>query len=93
MDVSGPLSTQPNTPSKEQARIEQLREASEKLEAGFLAEMLKASGLGKTPDTFGGGTGEDQFTSFLVQAHAEKLVEAGGIGLAEHIFQALVERE
>ncbi|WP_417242211.1 rod-binding protein [Celeribacter sp.] len=93
MDVSGSLAPQTSTLTKDQARIEQLRDASEKLEAGFLAEMLKASGLGKTPDTFGGGTGEDQFTSFLVQAQAEKLVEAGGIGLAEHIFQALVEKE
>lgn len=93
MDVFGSLAPQTSTLTKDQARIEQLRDASEKLEAGFLAEMLKASGLGKTPDTFGGGTGEDQFTSFLVQAQAEKLVEAGGIGLAEHIFQALVEKE
>lgn len=93
MDVSGSLAPQTSTLTKDQARIEQLRDASEKLEAGFLAEMLKASGLGKTPDTFGGGTGEDQFTSFLVQAQAEKLVEAGGIGLAEHIFQTLVEKE
>ncbi len=93
MDVSGSLAPQTSALTKDQARIEQLRDASEKLEAGFLAEMLKASGLGKTPDTFGGGTGEDQFTSFLVQAQAEKLVEAGGIGLAEHIFQALVEKE
>ncbi|WP_439104406.1 rod-binding protein [Celeribacter marinus] len=91
MDVSGSLSPAPKTP--DQMRTDQLRDASQKLEAGFLAEMLKASGFGKTPDAFGGGTGEDQFTSFLVQAQAEKLVEAGGIGLAKHIFQALVEKE
>mgnify|MGYP001772772711 FL=1 len=70
---------------------EKLQDAANKLEATFLAEMLKTAGFGETPDTFGGGTGEDQFSSFLVQAQAEKIVEAGGIGLAEHIFDALKE--
>lgn len=51
--------------------------------------MLKASGLGKPQDAFGGGAGEDQFQSFLVQAQAEEMVRAGGIGLAESLFQAL----
>lgn len=66
-----------------------LKEAAQKLEAIFLAEMLKASGLGKPQDAFGGGAGEDQFQSFLVQAQAEEMVRAGGIGLAESLFQAL----
>lgn len=70
-----------------------LREAAEQLEASFLSEMLKAAGLGKTIDGFGGGAGEDQFSSFLVQAQAEEMVRAGGIGLAEAIFNALKERE
>ncbi|MCA0044249.1 rod-binding protein [Celeribacter litoreus] len=77
---SEPAST-PNT--------QKLREASETLEAQFLAEMLKASGFGKTPDFFGGGSGEDQFTSFLVEAQSKRIVEAGGIGLAEQIFNSL----
>lgn len=72
---------------------QKLRDAAEKLEAGFLAEMLKAAGLGKTLETFGGGAGEDQFSSFLVQAQADEMVRAGGIGLAEAIFDALKERD
>ncbi|THH35322.1 chemotaxis protein chel [Aliishimia ponticola] len=70
-----------------------LKRAAEKLEATFLAEMLKSAGLGQTPSAFGGGAGEDQFSSFLVQAQAEAMVEAGGIGLAETIFDALKERQ
>ncbi|WP_298841102.1 rod-binding protein [uncultured Roseobacter sp.] len=68
-----------------------LREAAEKLEAGFLAEMLKSAGLGKTSDHFGGGSGEDQFSSFLLQEQAMQMVRAGGIGLSESIFQSLKE--
>ena len=68
-----------------------LREAAEKLESAFLAEMLKSAGLGQTSSAFGGGIGEEQFASFLVQAQADKLVEAGGIGLVETIVTALGE--
>lgn len=78
----------PKTPTRD----DKLRDASEKLEASFLAEMLKSAGFGKPPESFGGGEGEDQFTSFLIQAQAEKMVEAGGIGLAEQLFEALKER-
>lgn len=70
-----------------------LRVAADKLEATFLAEMLKSAGLGETRSTFGGGAGEDQFSSFLVQAQAEEMVAAGGIGLAEALFEALKERQ
>lgn len=66
-----------------------LRDVAIKLEASFLAEMLKTAGLGKTPDAFGGGAGEDQFASFLVHEQARALAERGGIGLAETIFNAL----
>ena len=70
-----------------------LREAAQKLEASFLAEMLLAAGLGTARDSFGGGAGEDQFASFLVQEHAMAMVRAGGIGPSEQIYEALKERE
>lgn len=70
-----------------------LRAAAQKLEATFLAEMLKSAGMGESRQSFGGGSGEDQFSSFLVQAQAEKIVAAGGLGLAESLFEALKERQ
>ena len=70
----------------------ELRAVADQLEAGFLAEMLKSAGFGQARDSFGGGAGEDQFSSFLVQAQAEKMVAAGGIGLSESLFQALKGR-
>ena len=73
-------------------RDTQLRAAAEQLEANFLAEMLKSAGFGKSRETFGGGTGEDQFGSFLRQAQAQEMVKRGGIGLAESLFEALRER-
>lgn len=70
-----------------------LREAAVQLEATFLAEMLKSAGLSDAPDTFGGGAGEDQFASLLTRAQAEEMARSGGIGLAETLFQALLEKE
>lgn len=65
---------------------------SQKLESAFLSEMLKSTGLGKTPETFGGGAGEDHFSSFLRDAQAREIVRAGGIGLAPY-FEAIVEEK
>lgn len=67
-------------------------EAARELEATFLAEMLKSAGLGETPEAFGGGAGEEQFGSFLRMEQARAIVGAGGIGLAQSLFEALKER-
>ena len=72
---------------------ETLFKVAQKLEASFLAEMLKSAGFGKARDTFGGGAGEEHFSTFLTQAHASAMVETGGIGLAESIFDALKEKK
>lgn len=70
-----------------------LLEAAQNLEAAFLAEMLQSAGLGKTSEAFGGGAGEDQFSSFLIQEQAKHIVQSGGIGLAQSLFEALKEQE
>jgi len=69
-----------------------LKKAANKLETLFLAEMLKSAGMGKSRDALGGGAGEDQFGSFLREAQAAEMVRAGGIGLAEALFQSLKEQ-
>ena len=84
-----------SSPARAATRLRdaELREAALKLEASFLAEMLKAAGLGRMSSEFGGGPGEEQFASFLVRAQAEKMVSTGGIGLAQTIFDALKEQQ
>lgn len=80
--------------SRSQAeRIELLRETAKAFEATFLAEMLKNTGLGKSRDSFGGGAGEDAFSSMLTTEQANLMADSGGIGLAEHIFNSLAARE
>lgn len=65
------------------------RRTAEALEATFLAEMLKGTGINGTPEGWGGGAGEDAFGGFLTQEYGRLLAARGGIGLAEHIFAAI----
>ena len=92
MTVSGPVSPTPLAPPAPQTPPdEKLMAVARQLEASFLAEMLKSAGVGEARQAFGGGAGEDQFSSFLVQEYAEATVQAGGIGLAESIYRSLLQ--
>ncbi len=82
-----PVTTLPQTPSNDA----HLREVAMELEANFLSEMLKGAGLGQSPDGFGGGAGEDQFSSLLRLEQARSMAKSGGIGLAETLYHALKE--
>ncbi len=93
-----PLNHPPNHPTGDREppdtqKHAALRKAAVELEAAFLTEMLKSAGFGKARDAYGGGTGEDQFNSLLIRAQAEQMTLAGGIGLAESLFHALLETE
>ena len=88
VDMGLPVQAPPKAPSAD----DRLHEAARELEATFLAEMLKSADFGKPRESFGGGAGEQQFGSFLREAQAEAMVKAGGIGLAEHLFNALTGR-
>lgn len=72
------------------ARVQKIRAAAEALEGAFLAEMLKPA---EAKSDFGGGVGEEQFASFLREAQAKQLVRAGGVGLSESLFSALIRGE
>ncbi|KIC20658.1 rod-binding protein [Leisingera sp. ANG-Vp] len=75
------------------AASDPLREAAIELEASFLAQMLKSAGLGESREGFGGGAGEEQFTSFLIREQATQIARSGGIGLAESLYHALKETQ
>lgn len=79
----------PPAPSDPHAR---LREVAQDLEAAFLTEMLKHAGFGEARESFGGGIGEEQVSSMLRNEHAQAIADQGGLGLAESIFESLVQR-
>lgn len=74
------------------SRAAQIMDVAQSLEAQFLSEMLKSAGIGRTPEGFGGGAGEDQFASFLREEQAKQMTQAGGIGLAQSLFDAMMAK-
>jgi len=75
------------------ARAAATRTAAQQFEAAILAELLRSAGAGEAASTFGGGIGEEQFASFLVNAQAERIAARGGLGIAEMALRALVARD
>jgi Rod binding domain-containing protein len=89
-----PSSVQPKpvlaaAPDREARGAADARATAEAFEAAFLAEMLKHTGVHRTPDGWGGGAGEDAFGGFLTEEYARLIAAQGGIGLAERIFEAI----
>lgn len=92
MEISRPsTAAQPLRPAIPAEHDKKLMSVARELEASFLSEMLKNAGVGKSREAFGGGVGEDNFSTFLVREYASATVEAGGIGLAESIYRSLVQ--
>lgn len=87
MEISANLRSMRAEPTEKR-----LRDAAVELEATFLTEMLKSAGVGQVRQSFGGGAGEDQFSSFLVRQQATQMAKAGGVGLSEIFFKAMMEK-
>lgn len=68
------------------------RELAHKMEAAFLAEMLKHTPIGKVEGDFAGGVGADQMRSFLLEAYARELSETNAIGLADILYRSIQKR-
>jgi Rod binding domain-containing protein len=66
-----------------------LREVAMEFEAVYLAEVLAGMGVGREPETFGGGFGAEAFRSFLNEAYAERFVRRGGTGIADMVYRQL----
>lgn len=63
----------PNAPTPQQ-------KAADGMEKAFLTEMLKYAGPRPMQGEFGGGIGEDQFSSMLVETYADALAARLNIG-------------
>ena len=69
-----------------------LRKVAKEFESVFLTEMLKHTGVGKTRESFGGGVGEEGFSSLLTQEYASMIADSGSFGLADQIYSALLKK-
>jgi peptidoglycan hydrolase FlgJ len=63
-------------------------------EAVFLNSMFSQMFTGIDGDgPFGGAGGAGVWRSFLSEQYAKSLAKAGGIGIANHVYRALLERQ
>ncbi|MEM8754816.1 MAG: rod-binding protein [Pseudomonadota bacterium] len=85
----GPVAAEPRAAAPAADDRDPLRETAKAFETAYLAEMLTHAGLSKPRKSFGGGAGEDAYASLLAREWAEKIVEAGGVGVAEKIYETL----
>jgi flagellar protein FlgJ len=82
-----------SVPADSQAQRARLQDTAREFEASFLAEMLRAAKFGEPAGNFGGGIGEAQFASLLVDAQASEMAAQGGLGLAEMIVNSLMREQ
>jgi Rod binding domain-containing protein len=68
------------------------RDAAQKFESQFLAQMLGQMFQGiDTDGPFGGGHGEEMFRSLLTDSMAKDMTKAGGIGLADTVQREILK--
>jgi Rod binding domain-containing protein len=69
-----------------------IEETAKKFEAVFISQMLKPMfETVERNEMFSGGHGGKMFRGMMVEEYGKKMAEAGGIGLAEHIKQELID--
>jgi Rod binding domain-containing protein len=73
---------------------EALWDTAKDFEAVFISSMLQPVFDSIDVDgPFGGGQGEKVFRSMLVQEYGQKMVETGGIGLAESVYETMLRAQ
>ena len=78
--------------TSEAAKRGEIKETAKKFETSFLSVMLQQMFEGiKSDGPFGGGAGEDQFRSFMTEAMAKQMTNAGGIGLADTVGREMLK--
>lgn len=74
--------------------IKEIEDTAKEFESVFLAEMLKPMFEGiETDGMFGGGKGEEVFRSFLLKEYGDIMTQAGGIGLADHVKEQIIQMQ
>ena len=73
---------------------EKIREAANEFEAVFISQMLTHMFDGVGDDNaFGGGHAEEVYKSMLIDEYGKIMVNAGGIGVADHVVRQLVGQQ
>lgn len=69
-------------------------ETAKDFEAMFMTEMLKPMFEGIQPDeTFGGGKGEEVFSSLMLDEYGKKMASTGSLGIADLVKEQLIQMQ
>lgn len=80
------------TSAAELAKRGAIKDTAKKFEASFLSVMLQQMFDGvDTPAPFGGGPGEAMFKSFMTEAMAKQMANAGGVGIADTVGREMLK--
>ena len=86
------LTPQAQTPEAKTRK--QIEETAKKFEATFIAQMLGPMFDGaEISAPFGGGPGETAFKSFLLDAVAQQMAKAGGLGMADDLAREMLKMQ
>ena len=70
------------------------RAAAQDFEAVLLNTMFSQMSTGTDGEgPFGGGPGAGVWRSFLTDEYAKSFAKAGGIGLSDHVYRALIAQQ
>lgn len=84
-------STAPSAAGGAPSRDEELLKTAKAFESVFIAQMLSYGGLTEALGA-NAGFGGEAFSGLLVEQYADQLVERGGFGVADRIYEQLRER-
>jgi Rod binding domain-containing protein len=71
-----------------------IRKTAEQFEASFMSQMLKPMFEGlSTEAPFGGGAGEEAWRGFLIDAMAQQVVKAGGVGVTGLVMNEMLKAQ
>lgn len=78
-------------PPAEAAARKKIADAAQSFEAHVLSTLMQSMFQGVDAGDFGGGYGEQQFKSLLVDAMARQTARSGGIGVADQVNREMLK--
>ena len=71
-----------------------VKKAAQDFEGVFVSQMMQHMFEGvKTDTVFGGGAGEDNFHSMLIDEYAKQVVKKGGFGLSNAVMHTMLAEQ
>lgn len=67
--------------------------AAKEFEKAFLTQFIDMTTKTSIPETFGGGFAEETYNSFLSEAIAEQIIQRGGVGITEDVYNKLIKEQ